>query len=115
MSNFRRRTRLLVRRVLLDCAAWCMRLEGRVRGADGAVYAPGFQPSSVPEVKLADVLHAELCDSTDGAECGRYARGSGPHWEYYQERAAAVYTRLEPVIGGASMLLAVSVILDELW
>lgn len=64
---------------------------------------------------LADVIHAELCGSDDGWECRRYARGAGDsHWEFYQVKARAVYSRLEPEIGGANVELAVRIVLEEL-
>ncbi len=65
--------------------------------------------------ELADTIHEALCGKkANGIGCVAYRKKSGSHWEFYQERARAVYARLEPQIGAANVLFAVRVALDEL-
>lgn len=62
--------------------------------------------------ELAAEIHAELCGDDSGRNCPRFNSDS-PHRDYYLACARAIYARLEPEIGSANVVLAVSVILDE--
>lgn len=65
---------------------------------------------------VADAIHEQMCGmrKPPGAGCVAYRRGSGSHWEFYQEKAGAVWAALEPEIGSANAEFAVRVILEEL-
>jgi hypothetical protein len=66
---------------------------------------------SVAEV--ADFLHRELCydDAHHPGKCSRYERET-PHRDYYYEHARQLWTRLEPEIGAANVLLAVRTVVE---
>jgi len=61
--------------------------------------------------ELADLIHAEQCSRLP--PCG-YGRDT-PHRQYYRDRADALMATLEPEIGAANVMLAVKVVLNELW
>jgi len=45
--------------------------------------------------------------------CRRYVKGN-PHYDYYQEHAAELAERLEPMIGWANVLPVVRLLVGEL-
>jgi hypothetical protein len=64
--------------------------------------------------EIADLLHLELCvDATLTGDCPRYGPGTAHH-AYYRDHAATIWARLEPEIGAANVMLAVTVIMDAL-
>jgi hypothetical protein len=67
--------------------------------------------SGEPLADLADLIHAEQC--TRHQPCG-YDRDT-PHRQYYRDAAEVIAAKLEPEIGAANVMLAVKVVLDELW
>jgi hypothetical protein len=67
---------------------------------------------------LADVIHDGSCGDmieTRGGKphCRRYVKGN-PHYDYYQEHAAELAERLEPMIGWANVLPVVRLLVGEL-
>lgn len=64
--------------------------------------------------EVAEVIHDQWgeCDSVPAGQCPRWERDE--HRGYYQERAAAIYAALEPVIGAAGVTVACRVILAEM-
>lgn len=64
--------------------------------------------------ELARVLHDSWCDTYDeGRPCPRWVTKS-LHRKFYHDRAAAIMTALEPVIGAANVPAACRVILEEM-
>ncbi len=66
--------------------------------------------------ELATCLHDAMCGVLlNKAGCPRYARGSGdPHYDFYQARAVALTSALEPIIGIANVLPVVRIVTDEM-
>ncbi|HXJ24454.1 MAG TPA: hypothetical protein VNH17_02080 [Streptosporangiaceae bacterium] len=62
---------------------------------------------------LAGEIHLVQCE--DGAACPRWADPGHEHRRFYRARAESIVRQLEPRIGIANVLAAVSVVLEELW
>jgi hypothetical protein len=76
----------------------------------GPAVPPAADPAGTQDA-LAGLIHDEQC--TRNRPCG-YGLPDHGHDKYYHERAEAVWTKLEPEIGAANVLLATRVILQEL-
>ena len=64
--------------------------------------------------ELARVLHDAWCDTYDeGRPCPRWV-AKPLHRKFYSDRAEAIMTALEPVIGAANVPVACRVILEEM-
>jgi hypothetical protein len=63
---------------------------------------------------LARVLHEAACSDSDrGGKCLRWV-AKPMHRKYYADRAEAIMTALEPVIGAENVPVACRVILEEM-
>jgi hypothetical protein len=89
-------------------------------GSGAAWEAFGEWADSQPKPKpfrqeLADVIHAEMCDSAaDGGVCTKgYQRTESAHHDYYQLRAQNLIRELEPLIGIGNVMPVVRAVLEE--
>jgi hypothetical protein len=70
---------------------------------------------STQDEELAGYLHAQICNyAFGGRSCRRWDLEGGQHRRHYEQRAAAIIAKLEPLVGIANVIPAVQAVVSEL-